>query len=281
MKFSSGGQYLWAVDQKNMVVYSTFTLEKLKVIQCISNQISCLAFNPDDSQISLISYDGFFQRYSQILFSKEGDQDLCKTNEYKACVYLPEKKEVKEKSGEIEQQTERMIVIGQDSLNNGALLTIFDGKTDKFVKNPVLYTNEEFDEAQDLTATFRMNDVCIVTTPKHQIKNLVIASTCLRRGPMTLLTKDSSSQTLSIRFYSLIQRKQSTLKHQLMANMFSQQAWMVFYLCIKLRRLTLLHKQLRQLRMNQSYYKSLRSQLKRFRMRFLQKDSLLLLQKSS
>ena len=176
MKFSSGGQYLWAVDQKNMIVYSTFTLEKLKVIQCISNQISCLAFNPDDSQISLISYDGFFQRYSQILFSKEGDQDLCKTNEYKACVYLPEKKEVKEKSGEIEQQTERMIVIGQDSLNNGALLTIFDGKTDKFVKNPVLYTNEEFDEVQDLTTTFRMNDVCIVTTPKHQIKNLVIAT---------------------------------------------------------------------------------------------------------
>lgn len=37
MKFSSGGQYLWAVDQKNMVVYSTYTLEKLKVIQCISN----------------------------------------------------------------------------------------------------------------------------------------------------------------------------------------------------------------------------------------------------
>ena len=66
-----------------------------------------------------------------------------------------------------------MIVIGQDSLNNGALLTIFDGKTDKFVKNPVLYTNEEFDEVQDLTTTFRMNDVCIVTTPKHQIKNLV------------------------------------------------------------------------------------------------------------
>ena len=69
-----------------------------------------------------------------------------------------------------------MIVIGQDSLNNGALLTIFDGKTDKFVKNPVLYTNEEFDEVQDLTTTFRMNDVCIVTTPKHQIKNLVIAT---------------------------------------------------------------------------------------------------------
>ena len=34
-----------------------------------------------------------------------------------------------------------MIVVGQDSINNGALLTIFDCETDKFVKNPVIYTN--------------------------------------------------------------------------------------------------------------------------------------------
>lgn len=32
LKFSSGGQTLWAVDYKNIVVYSTYTLEKLYVI---------------------------------------------------------------------------------------------------------------------------------------------------------------------------------------------------------------------------------------------------------
>jgi nitrate reductase alpha subunit len=29
LKFSSGGQTLWAADFKNIVVYSTFSLEKL------------------------------------------------------------------------------------------------------------------------------------------------------------------------------------------------------------------------------------------------------------
>jgi cilia- and flagella-associated protein 57 len=73
LRFSAGGQTLWAVDAKNIVVYNTFTLEKLKVMQCLSMHVSDIAFDHYDSQIAFISHDGFFQRYSQINFTKEGD----------------------------------------------------------------------------------------------------------------------------------------------------------------------------------------------------------------
>jgi hypothetical protein len=32
LRFSAGGQTLWAADPKNMIVYNTFTLERLKII---------------------------------------------------------------------------------------------------------------------------------------------------------------------------------------------------------------------------------------------------------
>ena len=38
-----------------------------------------------------------------------------------------------------------MIVVGKDTLANGAFLTIFDCKNDKFVANPVLYKGEDYD----------------------------------------------------------------------------------------------------------------------------------------
>lgn len=56
----------------------------------MSNQISNFSFDSNDAQMAFISRDGFFQRFSQISFDKEGDQDLCKTREYEACLYLPE-----------------------------------------------------------------------------------------------------------------------------------------------------------------------------------------------
>lgn len=49
LKFSAGGQTLWAVDQKNIVVYNTFTLERLKIIQSLSMHPSDLAFDQFDS----------------------------------------------------------------------------------------------------------------------------------------------------------------------------------------------------------------------------------------
>lgn len=49
LKFSVGGQYLWAVDSKVIVLYNTFTLEKLRVVQCLSPQISDITFDAFDS----------------------------------------------------------------------------------------------------------------------------------------------------------------------------------------------------------------------------------------
>jgi hypothetical protein len=35
-----------------------------------------------------------------------------------------------------------MVVVGKDNLTNGALLAIFDCKTDKFLKNSLIYKGE-------------------------------------------------------------------------------------------------------------------------------------------
>jgi hypothetical protein len=48
LRFSAGGQTLWAADPKNMIVYNTFTLERLKIIQCLSMQVSDIAFDQFD-----------------------------------------------------------------------------------------------------------------------------------------------------------------------------------------------------------------------------------------
>jgi hypothetical protein len=48
LKFSNGGQYLCAVDNKSIVLYNTFTLEKLRSVPCLSTQISDIAFDAFD-----------------------------------------------------------------------------------------------------------------------------------------------------------------------------------------------------------------------------------------
>lgn len=59
---------------------------------------------------------------------------------------MPEKKEILEKSSENHDQlTDRIIVVGKDSLMGAAFLNIFDGKNDKFDKNPVVFKGEEYD----------------------------------------------------------------------------------------------------------------------------------------
>ena len=57
-----------------------------------------------------------------------------------------------------------MIVVGKDKENGGALFTVFDCKTDKFVKNPLIFKAEEYDSELGVDL-FKINDVCLVTTP--------------------------------------------------------------------------------------------------------------------
>ena len=58
VRFSSGGQFFVIADHKKMFFFNTFSLEKIKDMACPSQNISNLAFNPDDSEMVFISSDG-------------------------------------------------------------------------------------------------------------------------------------------------------------------------------------------------------------------------------
>jgi hypothetical protein len=111
-------------------------------------------------------------------FKKEGDQDLIKTNEYTSALYLPKK------GGYSEEMNDRMIVVGKDKENGGAILTVFDCKTDKFVKNPLIFKREDKYDSELGTDLFKINAVSMVTTPQYLIKNMVVAT---NRGTLKVM----------------------------------------------------------------------------------------------
>jgi hypothetical protein len=77
-----------------------------------------------------------------------------------------------------------MVVVGKDNLTNGALLAIFDCKTDKFLKNSLIYKNEQFDNELGVSEPLKLNDICLVTTPQHSLRNLVVAT---NRGTLRVI----------------------------------------------------------------------------------------------
>lgn len=60
-----------------------------------------------------------------------------------------------------------MVVVGKDNVAGGALLAVFDCKTDKFLKNPLIYKHELFDAELGITDPLKLNDICLVNTPQH------------------------------------------------------------------------------------------------------------------
>lgn len=94
-------------------------------------------------------------------------------NDYSACFYLPNK------SGYKEESDDRMVVVGKQggkdvSVESG-ILTVFDCATDKFLKNPLVYNDEQ--HADELgTDLFRITNFTLVTTPQYLVKNLVLGT---------------------------------------------------------------------------------------------------------
>jgi len=82
-----------------------------------------------------------------------------------------------------------MVVVGKDNLTNGALLAVFDCKTDKFLKNSLIYKSEQFDTELGITEPLRLNDICLVSTPQHLLKNLIIAT---NRGTLKVINLPES-----------------------------------------------------------------------------------------
>lgn len=63
MRFNSGGNFLFIVDQKNVLIYNAYTLVKLHQIRCTSESVTDIVFGDRDSSFALITPDGFLGRY--------------------------------------------------------------------------------------------------------------------------------------------------------------------------------------------------------------------------
>ena len=83
IKFSKGGQYLACVDQKDISIYFSYTLEKPKKYSHSGN-ISSLDFNDDDTIFTISSEQGYIQKYDlskgkaeEAIFKKEYTFNSC------------------------------------------------------------------------------------------------------------------------------------------------------------------------------------------------------------
>lgn len=59
MKFSNGGHFFVAIDQKFIYIHASYTLELIVRLKCPSQSISCINFNERDTCMVIVSNDGF------------------------------------------------------------------------------------------------------------------------------------------------------------------------------------------------------------------------------
>lgn len=87
MKFSSGGQYLVVVEQKNFFVYASYTLECLSRIKSPSPFITSLSFNDNDTYFALVSADGFVYRFDLLTFKIKGEGSIDRACDFRSCIF--------------------------------------------------------------------------------------------------------------------------------------------------------------------------------------------------
>ena len=63
MKFNLGGNFFFVVDQKNLLIFNAYTLQKLHQIKTTSEGVSDIVFGDRDASFALITPDGFLGRY--------------------------------------------------------------------------------------------------------------------------------------------------------------------------------------------------------------------------
>ena len=88
MKFSTGGQYLIIVEQKNFFIYASYTLECLAKIKSPSTFISSIAFNDNDTYFGMVSADGFVYRYDLVNFRIKGDVSIDRGCDFRSCMFI-------------------------------------------------------------------------------------------------------------------------------------------------------------------------------------------------
>ena len=88
IKFSSGGQYFCSVDHKNIHIFSTYTLERVRNLQIAPNTLSTISFNFNDSRIVFVSADGLMQSFDLEEFSRIGELRNDRSYAYKNAIFL-------------------------------------------------------------------------------------------------------------------------------------------------------------------------------------------------
>ena len=63
LKFSNGGHYLACIDLKDLSIFYSFSLEKPRKMPCPNSLVSNLDFNENDTIVTVVSRDGFIQKY--------------------------------------------------------------------------------------------------------------------------------------------------------------------------------------------------------------------------
>ena len=76
IRFSAGGQYLCAVDHKNIHIFSTYSLERVRNLQIPPNSMNTIAFNFNDSRLVFISADGIVQNFDLNIFNRIGENRI-------------------------------------------------------------------------------------------------------------------------------------------------------------------------------------------------------------
>lgn len=88
LKFSQGGHLLVVATDKHVYFISTYGLEVLSKLDSPSSLVTCLAFNANDSILSLTSSNGFHQRYDIVNLKKRGEAFIDKSINYRSVVFL-------------------------------------------------------------------------------------------------------------------------------------------------------------------------------------------------
>lgn len=88
LKFSTGGQFLVVMEQKQFFIYGAYTLECLARSKCPSALVTSIAFNERDTAFAFVSADGFVYRYDLVAMRIKGDEIIDRACEFRSCLFL-------------------------------------------------------------------------------------------------------------------------------------------------------------------------------------------------
>ena len=175
IRFSSGGQYFVAIDGKNMRVFSTYSLEQVKVLQIPPSPISTISFNFNDSRLVFISEDGQIQSFDLEEWKKVGENRNDRAFSYKNAVFVQHESNASAIGYDNQDTAPSNLLIAVGTQKDVcASLRIFK---DDEMKQDMLIRDENTDEALSFT------DIIKVVSADNLVENLVIGS---NRGSLSV-----------------------------------------------------------------------------------------------